>query len=113
MEEIVKGFFELCQANKEVGLAVAVSLVVGYFLTKQWLKQMKWREEWIERLHVALINNEKFMRDVKDTLVNVQKTVAELDTDAHDVFNHIETDRVVEDRVAAELERRSHGRRTG
>ncbi len=107
MEEIVKGLIEIVAKNKESGLVLALCLFTTWVLGKQILKQMKWRDEWIEKLYLALIHNKKVMEDGAKSLDDVQNTVAEMDTDVHDMMNRIETDREIEARVAAELERKS------
>ena len=108
MEEIIKGIVEIVKQNKEAGLVLVLCAFVVWIIGRLLMKEMKWRDEWIGKLHVALLENKRAMEDLKTTTDEMQNTLAEVDTDTHDMMLKMETDREVDARVAAELERRSH-----
>jgi len=110
LEEIVKGIVELCKQNKEIGLLTAAFLLITWFLIRQLVQQMKWREEWLEKFVTALSSNKTAMEEGRGALDDVKTTVAEMDTDVHDMMEQMDRDREVNARVADEIERKSHGR---
>lgn len=112
MEEIVKGLLAIFKEYGGYGLFLFLFIATVWVLVRILLKEMKQREELIEKFFTLTVHNKKSMDDMQNGFAQLRTSHEELNTDVHDLMQSLENEREIQKRVSDELQKRGpgHGR---